>query len=74
MKKNLIKSLTLSTATLAAFSLANTVLADETTTTSTPEQASQVIRPTHKSLKNKWLKLKLQLLQQKAILSNLNKH
>ncbi len=42
MKKNLIKSLTLSTATLAAFSLANTVLADETTTTSTPEQASQV--------------------------------
>lgn len=42
MKKNLIKSLTLSTATLAAFSLANTVLADETTTTNTPEQASQV--------------------------------
>ena len=42
MTKNLIKSLTLSTATLAAFSLANTVLADETTTTSTPEQASQV--------------------------------
>lgn len=42
MKKNLIKSLTLSTATLAAFSLANTVLADETTTISTPEQASQV--------------------------------
>lgn len=42
MKKNLIKSLTFSTATLAAFSLANTVLADETTTTNTPEQASQV--------------------------------
>ncbi|HFI0398546.1 TPA: LPXTG cell wall anchor domain-containing protein [Streptococcus suis] len=41
MKKNLIKSLTLSTATLAAFSMANTVLAEEVLTSNTTEPASQ---------------------------------
>ncbi|HFI0402383.1 TPA: LPXTG cell wall anchor domain-containing protein [Streptococcus suis] len=41
MKKNLIKSLTLSTATLATFSMANTVLAEDVLTNSTAEPASQ---------------------------------
>ncbi|HFI0239042.1 TPA: LPXTG cell wall anchor domain-containing protein [Streptococcus suis] len=46
MKKNLIKSLTLSTATLAAFSLANTVLAEDVLINSTAEQASQATNVT----------------------------